>query len=141
MNFRLNLSRPAVRRAAGGLIAAAALAGAGAALADPAPLATPAMGPTIAANPNPFGVDTGTFLGKVYVSGALTGMGMGQTDPIPGDRSSWLDLTNAQVVIQNTTGPIQFYVQAGEYSQPFLGLSYIKSADATRLNFGNVPVA
>lgn len=138
MNFR-HLRRSTVRRAAGGLIAAAALAGAGAAFADP--LATPAMGPTISGNPNPLSVDSGTPLGKIYFSGALTGIGMGTDNQIPGDRSSWLDLTNAQVIVQNTSGPIQFYVQAGEYAQPFLGLPYFKAADATRLNFGNVPVA
>jgi hypothetical protein len=59
----------------------------------------------------------------------------------PGDASSYMDLTNAQVEIQKTDGWLQFYVQAGDYSLPTLGQPYTKSSIATPGNFGVVPVA
>lgn len=126
-------------------LAVASLAGAtmmiaGGAVADP--MATPSMTAPLSANPNPFSVDTGTpLLGKVYIGGAVTGMVMTQDNRLPSDKASYVDLTNAQVIIQTTTGPIQFYVQAGAYSQPFLAVPYMKSSDATTKNFGAVPIA
>lgn len=44
-------------------------------LADPLP--SPAIASTLPANPNPFAVDT-SLLGKVYISGQLTGLGLWQ---------------------------------------------------------------
>jgi hypothetical protein len=140
MNFK-SKSRSAVAAARGlavaGLCVGTTLLCAGAAAADP--LATPAILPPLAANANPFSVDTGP-LGKVYISGALTGLGLVESHNAAGEDGQ-LDLSNAQVIIQNTSGPVQFYVQAGQYSQPFLGVPYMKSVDATKANFGNVPIA
>ena len=121
------------------LPAIAALAIAGAASADP--MASPAMTAPLSANPNPFSVDSGTPLGKIYVGGALTGMAMVQNHQLATDKKSYLDLTNAQVIVQSTSGPIQFYVQAGSYSQPYLAVPYMKSTEAVTNNFGAVPVA
>jgi hypothetical protein len=112
---------------------------AGAAVADP--MSTPSMTAPLSANPNPFNVDSGTPLGKVYVTGAATGMALYQDHHVPNDQKTYLDLTNAQVIVQTTSGPLQFYVQAGAYSQPFLGVPYMKSTDATTANFGAVPIA
>ena len=134
--------------AAAGLCAGAALI-AGQAAADPTPMAVPAIAPPLSANPNPFSVDGGP-LGKVYITGVVSGMATA-TDHDPArlsvsgvnsvEPANLFDLSNAQVIIQNTSGPVQFYVQAGEYSQPFLGVPYFKASDATKLNFGNVPIA
>jgi hypothetical protein len=123
--------------AVAGFCAGASLLSAGAAAADP--LATPAILPPLSANPNPFSVDGGPF-GKVYISGALTGLGLVENHNPAGEEAQ-ADISNAQVIIQTTSGPVQFYVQAGEYSQPFLGTTYMKAVDATKANFGNVPIA
>lgn len=118
--------------------AGATLLAAGAAAADP--LGSPSISAPLSGNPNPFSVDGGPF-GKVYVSGALTGIAIATDHNAPGEQDNQLDISNAQVVIQNTSGPVQFYVQAGQYDQPFLGVPYMKSVDATKANFGNVPFA
>jgi hypothetical protein len=121
-----------------GACAGATLLTAGVAAADP--MATPAMTAPLSANANPFSVDGGP-LGKVYIGGAVTGLGTTVDNNAPGFDKSKADISNALVTIQNTTGPVQFFVMAGTYSQPFLGVPYIKSSDATKLNFGNVPIA
>jgi hypothetical protein len=119
---------------------------AGAAVADP--MGAPSMTAPLSANPNPFNVDSGTPLGKIYVTGALTGMAMAQDHRVMtaagADQSTVLDLTNAQVIVQSTSGPVQFYVQAGTYSQPYLAIPYVpyeKSTRAPSNNFGAVPIA
>ena len=106
----------------------------------PAAMTTPAMTGPLAANPNPMSVDTGVF-GTWYVTGAVTGLALSQDNPIPGDRSSQTDLSNGQVFIQKTSGPLQFFVQAGGYSLPALGTGYLSSNKTTSGFFGMVPQA
>jgi hypothetical protein len=115
---------------------------------DAAPLATPSMAGPLAANPNPFSIDTSDWLGdaggKIYISGQVTGMAYYQSSPARngvGDAQSLLDMTNMQVEIQKTDGWLQFYVQAGNYSFPTLGVPYTKSSLNSAASFGNVPVA
>lgn len=112
--------------------------------APAAPAATamtiPAMAFPLVANPNPTSFDLGPF-GNVYVTGAVTGMGMLQDNVFPGDREAQVDLTNGQVFIQNTSGPIQFFIQAGAYSLPALGAPYIRAQNAVGDYFGVVPQA
>jgi Putative beta-barrel porin-2, OmpL-like. bbp2 len=113
-----------------------------------AAMTTPAMAGPISANPNPFSFDTSDWLGdaggKIYVGGAITGLAYYQANPTkaaPGDVSSYMDLTNAQITLQKTDGWLQFYVQAGDYSFPTIGTPYTKSSSATPGSFGVVPVA
>jgi hypothetical protein len=132
---------PAIKGVAAAAVVASLTFG-GAALADP--LSSPSMTPPLTANANPFSVDSGTPLGKIYIGGALTGIALTQTHRTPADTSSLFDLTNAQVIVQSTSGPIQFYIQAGTYSQPYLAVPYSpneKSTKAPSNNFGAVPVA
>src|ERR1700760_4631088 len=114
---------------------------------DAAPMTTPHMAGPLAANPNPFFIDTSDWLGdaggKIYITGQATEMAYYQSNEIQngaGSASSFLDLTNGQVEIQKTDGWLQFYVQAGAYSFPTLGVPYTK-ASATSSVFGVVPVA
>ena len=106
----------------------------------PMPMTTPAMSATLSANPAPFNVDAGP-LGKVYVTGAVTGIGFLRDHQVPGDHSGLLDLTNGQVFIQKTDGPIQFFVQAGAYSLPSLGFGYAKATTITENTYNVVPQA
>jgi hypothetical protein len=103
----------------------------------------PAMAGPLVANPNAMSFDGGP-LGKVYLTGALTGIGLFQNDPgIPpiGDHHSRVDLSSGLVQLQNTEGMLQFFVQAGLYSFPALGAPYFQSWKATGDFFGPVPVA
>ena len=101
----------------------------------PAPVPMPAMSGPLTNNPAPFSLDAvpgiSDILGKVYVSAALSGMVMGQTNAhhFEGDRDGYMDLTNGTVTLQKTDGWFQWYVQAGAYSYPTLGTPYINSSD------------
>lgn len=144
--------------------AAAALAFAGAAVADdqasgppsgPPPAAAPAppaptpppypsMGPTLSNNATSATFDAGP-LGKLTVNGVLTGLGYVQDNPgfdLDGraNKSTGIDLSNGLVTIQKTDGVFQFVVQAGVYSFPALGTPYTTSTRTTTDLFGAVPV-
>lgn len=110
------------------------------AAAAPTALSSPAMGATLSGNSNPFNVDAGP-LGKVYVSGVLSGLGMVQTNHSPFDRSDLADIGNGQVFIQTTSGPVQFYVNAGVYSLPALGTPYVHAIDVTKNAYSAIPMA
>jgi Putative beta-barrel porin-2, OmpL-like. bbp2 len=118
-----------------------ALALTGAALADS--LVTPTLNGPLAANPNPYSFEAQP-LGRIYVSGVVSGFAWAQSDPVPGDRGAGTDLSNAQLFIQKTDGLLQFYLQAGGYSLPALGGQYwhLTNFSSARDNFyGLVPVA
>jgi len=104
----------------------------------------PSMTAPLSANATPPSFDGGP-LGKVYVSGQVTGLALSQSNPgpsaYPGDSSSLLDLSNAQVELQTTSGPVQLFIQAGAYSLPTVGTSYVRASRANDLTFGPVPVA
>jgi hypothetical protein len=136
-------SRPPLHTAViGAVLALAALFPAARAHADA--LAMPSMTAPLSANATPPSVDGGPF-GKIYVSGQVTGLALAQSNPAPtaypGNDASLLDLSNAQVELQTTSGPVQFYVQAGAYALPTLGTSYVRASRANSLTFGPVPVA
>lgn len=103
-------------------------------------LSTPGMDFPLTANANPLSVDAGP-LGKVYVSGALTALGLLQNNAVTGNRGSLADISNAQVFIQKVDGPIQFYLQGGGYSLPSLGTSYLRSGRTTKDFYGVFPQA
>ncbi len=108
-------------------------------------MTTPAMAGPIAANPNPCNVDLGDWLGKTYVTGELTGMAFGQTNPTPGgfpaNRNWDADLTNGMVQVQKTDGLFQYFIQAGGYSFPVIGVPYSDASHTNPATFGLVPVA
>ena len=106
----------------------------------PPPVLGPSMTGPLKANPNPLHVDGGP-LGPVYISGVISGLGLTQDHPLPGDKHSRVDLSNGQVIVQTTQGPVQFYVQAGGYSIASLGTPYFKATDYVRDTFGYLPVA
>ena len=130
-----------------GAAAFAALLGASPALAEDAPAAPPpvVLAPAFAGplgnNPNPFSVDLGKDIGKIYITGVVSGIGSTQSHAIPGDDTSLADVDNAHVYIQKVDGVVQFLVQAGYYSFPSIGFPYIRSATNTDSSFGPVPQA
>lgn len=104
----------------------------------------PSLGPSTTGplhlNSDPLHVDGGP-LGPVYVSGVISGLGLIQDHPFPGDQGSRADLSNGQAIVQTTQGPVQFYVQAGGYSIVTLGTPYFKTTGYVRDTFGYLPVA
>ncbi len=81
-----------------------------------APLSTAAPPHTFSAGP----------FGTVAITGILSGMGLTQSNWIPGDKSTHWDLSNGQIFLQKTNGWFQFYLQAGAYDLPALGAPYLR---------------
>src|SRR5450759_3326642 len=116
------------------------------AMAGSSPMPMPGMTGPLQANPRPFGYKLGK--GTVYVTGVVSGIGQLQNNVFPGDHSSLVDLSNGQVFIQKVDGVFQFFVQAGTYSLPDIGLPYLRNGNtehitgaATNAFFGVVPQA
>ena len=122
--------------------AGASLALGAAAHADP--LASPSMSASLSADSKPTTFDAGPF-GKIYVTGELSGLVNGQTNAVSPPDDDWFgDLSNAQVQVQKTDGVFQFYLQAGTYSLPSLGVPYahvVDSKNAPGETFGYLPNA
>ena len=108
------------------------------------PVSAPSFAGPLVANPDPVVIDAG-WLGQVSVTGQVSGIGVLQSHASHsggiGNRDGFVDVSNAQVEIQTTTGPLQFYVQAGAYSLPSLGTAYLRATQATDQLYGPVPVA
>jgi hypothetical protein len=111
------------------------------------PMPYPSMTAPLAANPNPAVFDAGP-LGKVMVDGVISGLAFYQSSPqVDGfgnqTKEGVADLSNGQVIINKTDGPVQFYIQAGAYSVPVVGQPYYKTySGAYDTNtYGYVPQA
>jgi len=115
----------------------ASVAGGRAAYADA--LSTPVITPPLSANPNPASIETP--VGKIYVTGQLTGLAYYQDSSFPGEAHGRADISNAQFEVQKADGLVQFYVQAGAYSLPALGAPYVKMADMPDLTYKWIPLA
>ena len=104
----------------------------------PAPLSTPAITGPIANLP-PAVFDAGP-LGKISANGFLSGMGLLQNNPVPGDKDSQIGLSNGQVFLQKTDGWFQFYLQAGVYNIPALGTPFVQTDKTVSNLYGPLPV-
>jgi hypothetical protein len=87
-------------------------------------LLAPGMNGILAWPTNPTSIDVGP-LGKWYIDASVTALALVQDDRFANDRTSALDLSNGQVFLQKVDGWWQFFVQAGVYSIPALGSSYV----------------
>jgi hypothetical protein len=79
--------------------------------------------------------------GKIYVSGAISGLAFAENSLFPGDRHSLADVDNAQIFVQKVDGEFQFFLQGGVYSLPSLGAGYLTAGNATTDLYGPLPVA
>jgi Putative beta-barrel porin-2, OmpL-like. bbp2 len=108
--------------------------------AAPAPLPTPSMsGPLATAVPHE--IPAGPF-GKIEVTGILSGIGLFSNNPQTylGDGEGHVDVSNAQVFIQKTSGWFQFFLQGGAYNLPVVGVPFAKTGPTTTGTFGPFPV-
>lgn len=101
----------------------------------------PEMGPTLSANPSPMNFDLGPWLGNVYVTGAVSGLGVWQSSPMLGNNDGYADIGNGTVFVQNASGPVQIVAQVGIYSIPSLSEPYTRARELNRLLWGPVPQA
>jgi hypothetical protein len=110
--------------------------------APTSPLTAPSMAGPLALQTSPYSFDA-AGLGTLYFSGALSGLGLFQSNALPGDKTSNLDISNGMGIVQKIDGIVQFYAQGGVYSLPSLGTNYHLTQDAgqaVKLDFGLFPV-
>jgi hypothetical protein len=108
--------------------------------ATPTAMTTPALTGPLVANPNPTSFDLG-FLGPVYWTGVVSGLGVWQNNPFPGDQRVLATLGNGQFFFQKTDGLFQYYIQVGAYTIPDLGVPFFNVRTTTGDFFGPVPLA
>ena len=110
----------------------------------PMPLPSPSMaGPLATAIPHE--IAAGPF-GKIDVTGILSGMAWTEgnyvlTNPLDGSAESptHYDVSNAQIFIQKTTGWWQFYLQAGAYNLPAVGVPFFSTKKTVSNFYGPFP--
>ena len=103
----------------------------------PMPLPNPSMaGPLATAVPHEF--DAGPF-GKLDVTGILSGVGITTGNHFPDNEATLWDLSNGQVFVQKTIGWWQFYLQAGAYNIPDLGVPLLSTVDTVKDLYGPFP--
>jgi len=105
----------------------------------PAPLSTFVLTGPLSWLP-PANFDAGPF-GTLSVNGIITGYSVFQYNSAPGDGGVNATASNGEVFIQKATGNVQWYVQAGVYSLPTLGVPFLKAQDTVKDLYGPVPVA
>jgi hypothetical protein len=106
--------------------------------AAPMPLPTPSMSGPLATG-IPHELPAGPF-GKIEVTGILSGIGLFGNNPTSTGDEGHVDLSNAEVFIQKTSGMFQFFLQGGAYNLPAAGYPFLKTSDTVRLNYGPFPV-
>lgn len=118
--------------------------------APTSPLTAPSLSGPLALSATPYNFEA-AGLGKVYVSGVLSGLGLFQTDPttvfyqgkFQHDNGANADISNGMLIAQKIDGFFQFYAQGGVYSFPALGVNYnVTQKAVTTYNayFGAAPV-
>jgi hypothetical protein len=105
----------------------------------PMPLPSPSMTAPLA-TALPHEVSAGP-LGKIEVTGILSGIGITEGYHLPGDSPTHWDLSNAQVFIQKTTGWFQWYLQGGAYNIPALGVPFTQTGPTLTSLYGPFPTA
>ncbi|HWB47716.1 MAG TPA: outer membrane beta-barrel protein [Stellaceae bacterium] len=134
--------------------AALAPAEAPAPAAPTSPLTAPSYAGPLTQNPEPIHADL-AGLGTVYLTGALSGLALFQSDPygavfnpsgklLGSDINNNVDLSNGMAIIQKIDGLVQFYAQVGAYSLPALGTNYHQTQRAGQAQsyfFGPLPEA
>ena len=107
--------------------------------AVPMPLPTPSMSGPLAMG-IPHELPAGPF-GKIEITGILSGIGMFEDNPFYHGDEGHVDISNAQIFIQKTSGWFQFYLQGGAYNVPVLGGAVpFKTAQRRTGLFGPFPV-
>ncbi len=79
-------------------------------------------------------------LGTLSAQGIVSGMWSGSNEPTGSNPQNRFEASNAFVIVQKTTGELQFYVQAGAYAFPSVGVPRATTTTYTNL-FGPVPEA
>jgi hypothetical protein len=110
-----------------------------AAPAAPAPLPTPTITGPLAAS-LPVNIEAGP-LGHFSLNGVVSGVGLFQSNAIPGNNPQEGAFSNAQIFFQKTDTWFQFFVQAGAYDVISLGSPFVSNSTSNSDLWGPVPTA
>jgi len=80
-------------------------------------------------------------LGKLNLNGIVSGTGLFQSNPVPGNNGTQWSLNNAQLILQKTSGWWQFYIQSGAYNLVAVGTPYLSTQRTIDGLYGPIPVA
>lgn len=80
------------------------------------------------------------WLGPWKLTGLLSGFGVAQSNPVAGDRTARIDVSNGFLFLQKNSGLLQFYFQAGAYNIPIVGVTFLSTGLTTTEFFGPLPV-
>ena len=105
-------------------------------MASPNEINLPKMVPLLSEMPAPI-----ANLLDFDVNGVVSGLGIVQNHPVPGDFDLRGDFSNAEAIIQKADGVVQYYFQVGGYSIPALGAAYVPLNNAVNALYGPLPVA
>lgn len=94
----------------------------------------------LSVNVKPESFDIPDF-GKIYVSGALTAIAFADTPLFPGEKNGYADISNAQIFVQKVDGAFQFFIDAGAYSFPTVGVPYTEAGNTMSNTYGALPNA
>jgi hypothetical protein len=108
------------------------------AAAAPMPLSTPSMSGPLATG-IPHELPAGPF-GKIEITGVLSGIGLFGNNPVFHGDEGHVDVSNAQIFIQKTSGWFQFFLQGGAYNLPVVGVPFAKTGPTTTGTYGPFPV-
>ena len=108
--------------------------------APTSPVSTPSMEGPLTVNVKPESFDIPDF-GKIYVSGAVTAIALSDISKFAGQKDYYGDISNAQVFVQKVDGVAQFFLDAGAYSFPTVGVPYTTAGNTNSATFGALPVA
>jgi len=89
----------------------------------------------------PHELPAGPF-GKIEITGILSGIGLFNNNPVVHGDEGHVDLSNAQIFIQKTSGWFQFFLQGGAYNLPVVGnnVPFLKTTDTVKGLYGPFPV-
>ena len=98
------------------------------------------MGDTLSFTKTPLDFKSPTF-GDWIVEGVLTGQTLRQTNPVEDNASAYSGFSNAQVIVEQNSGPVRLFAQAGIYTIATLGVPFKRAQPTTEGSFGYVPQA
>ncbi len=87
----------------------------------------------------PHELPAGPF-GKIEITGILSGIGLFGNNPVFSGDEGHVDLSNAQIFIQKTSGWFQFFAEGGAYNLPVVGVPFAKTGPTTTGTYGPFPV-
>lgn len=104
------------------------------------PVVPLAMGNTLSFSPNFLTLNSEHY-GDWSVQGVASGLSFRQTNPVATNSADYSGFSNAQLVVQKTSGPIQLLVQTGLYASPALGVPYTPAQPTTESYYNYLPQA